>query len=74
MTTPPCFELLRHRRQRGLSQGELARLAGVASKTIYRLERGYPGAPSVHTLVAVASALSLPPAVVFPEVLDSSAA
>lgn len=46
----------RVRRERGLTQGELALRAGVEIKTVRRIERG-EGNPYLETLWSVAAAL-----------------
>lgn len=47
------------RKERGMSQSELAKKAGVALMTISRLERG-EHAPNTKTLGQVAEALEVP--------------
>jgi transcriptional regulator with XRE-family HTH domain len=48
----------RSREERGISSGELGRLAGVSKATIANLERG-AGNPTLETLTAVAAVLSV---------------
>lgn len=50
-------QLVRIRLDRGLTQAELARKAGMQQSTVARLERGH-GNPSLHTLLAIAKALN----------------
>lgn len=69
-----CFELLRQRRTRGLTQMELARRAGVGARTVIRLERGEIDAPSSETLRKLASALGTRPELLFPELLSTTPA
>lgn len=45
------------REQRGLTQRELARLAGTAQVTIYRIEKGIVKAPSIELAARIARAL-----------------
>ena len=66
------LQLLLARRQRRLTQSELARLAGVSIPTIYRLERGHAAAPGVDTLRRIATALETTPEQLFPELLSTS--
>jgi transcriptional regulator with XRE-family HTH domain len=67
-----CFELLRRRRDRGLTQAQLASLAGVGLRTVIRLERGDGEATSVSTLRRLAQAFETTPELLFPELLKSS--
>lgn len=66
------IQLLVARRQRRLTQSQLAELAGVSVPTIYRLERGVSGAPGVDTLRRIAVALDSTPEALFPELLGTS--
>jgi transcriptional regulator with XRE-family HTH domain len=49
-----------HRRQRGMTQEELARRAGMAPTSIVRLESGEVRAPRLSTLHSLARALQIP--------------
>lgn len=51
----------------GLTQGELARLAGLSRATVNRLEAPAAPPPRSGTAQAIAEALGHPPRVVFPE-------
>lgn len=51
--------LRRQRERRGLSQGQLARKAGVSRYHLSRLERGAKRSPSLPVLIALADALGL---------------
>jgi len=52
-------QVLRRRRQRGMSQAELARRTGLSKATLSQLEAG-AGNPTIDTLDAIAVALSIP--------------
>lgn len=52
-----------HRKQRGLTQEELAERAGIAATSVVRLENGEIKAPRMNTLYKLSEALSLDPAV-----------
>ena len=55
------------RRQRGLSQAELAGQAGISLSTVARLERSQPGAPCrTRTLARLAAVLGEDPARLIP--------
>ena len=60
---PSCLAVCRV--SRGLSQTDLAQLAGVSRETVSRLERG--GDPRWRTAQAVADALGFDLAFVFPK-------
>ncbi len=47
------------REAQGLSQEDLAQLAGLKSGTIYKLEAGVNRNPKIDTLIAVAQALGI---------------
>ncbi|OON40811.1 transcriptional regulator [Izhakiella australiensis] len=62
MNTPIAMiahSLVRERQRKGLSQGELARQAGVAKSTLSQLEAGN-GNPSIETLWSLCVALDIP--------------
>jgi transcriptional regulator with XRE-family HTH domain len=63
---PIARNLRRLRLQRELSLSGLARAAGVAKATVWKIERG-DGNPSVDTLWALAEALAVPFASLFSE-------
>lgn len=54
-------QLKRLRDKAGLSQEALARLAGVSSAAIFRIEQGRPSDPKLSTLAALAKALGMSP-------------
>jgi len=70
-----CFELLKRRRQRNLTQIELGALANVHPATISRLELGIMRreGPSASTLKLIADALGDSVEAVFPELLERKA-
>ena len=49
----------RHRRERGLSQEDLARAAGVTYSALTKIEAGYVQDPRVKTLQRIAIALEV---------------
>lgn len=53
-----AFPLLRARRERGLSQAQLAKRAKIGIQTISRIERGHT-IPSIETMIALAKALKV---------------
>jgi transcriptional regulator with XRE-family HTH domain len=53
----------------GLSQQELAEMAGISRPALGALERG-ESAPRLKTLASLASALEVDPGTLFPEVAD----
>jgi transcriptional regulator with XRE-family HTH domain len=55
------------RRQRGLSQVELAQLAEVSPNTVSKLERQQTTACRSRTLARLAAALGEPPSAIFPQ-------
>lgn len=58
---------LREQRNRaGLTQRELAELSGVSRWTIIDIERGRVRSPRVFTIVALAFALDVDPAILVP--------
>ena len=69
-----CLRLLLTRRERRLTQVELAHLAGISTTTLYRIERGVGGPPAVETLQRLAAVLDTTPAQLFPELLKSKSA
>ena len=56
----PTAALLYWRTSRGLSQGQLARLAGVAPTSVWRGEHGWPLQP--RTVAQLAEVLQVEPA------------
>lgn len=69
-----CIELLRHRRQAGLTQRDLAQKAGVHHNTISALEVGKTKAVEAETLRRLSSALGVPVGDLFPELLSTTPA
>lgn len=68
-----CIELLRRRRERNLTQTDVADRAGVHITTVCRLERGtYRRGPDVDTLRRLAGALDTTAGELFPELLGTS--
>lgn len=51
-------ELQRARKQNGLTQGQLAELAGISERTLRSIERG-AGNPSIEAVLSVANVLGL---------------
>ncbi|MGH3655011.1 helix-turn-helix transcriptional regulator [Glutamicibacter sp.] len=51
-------ELKRARRQNGLTQEQLAELAGISERTLRSIERG-AGNPSIEAVLSVANVLGL---------------
>jgi len=49
----------KYRKERGLSQDKLARLADVAHATIIKIESGANKNPTIETLAKIAKALSV---------------
>jgi len=49
----------KYRKERGLSQDKLARLADVAHATIIKIESGGIQSPTIETLAKIAKALSV---------------
>lgn len=66
-----CLRLFLTRRERRLTQRQLARLAGISTTTLYRIERGVGGPPEVETLQRLAAVLDTTPAQLFPELLKA---
>lgn len=67
------FELMKRRKLAGLTQVELADVAGVSPITVSRVERGAV-TPDTATMQKLATALSVSVADLFPELLNREAA
>jgi DNA-binding XRE family transcriptional regulator len=52
-----AIKIVRHRRQLGLSQAELARRAGIRPESLNRIEQGVVRAPSIRTVDKIDRAL-----------------
>lgn len=62
-----CMNEVAHlREQRGLSQGELATLAGISQAQLSRIEAGLIDRPSFETVRKLAAALRTRPEKLFP--------
>ena len=59
--------LIRIRREHGLTQEEVARRSGLATVTVSKLEEGHNTDPRMSTLAKLAVALECPPDVFFGE-------
>jgi len=60
-TTKITKRLRRLRKEKGLSQEKLARLANVSNNTIINIERGENNNPTTATLKKIARALGIEP-------------
>jgi transcriptional regulator with XRE-family HTH domain len=58
-TTPIAKNIKKYRKERGLSQDKLARLADVAHATIIKIESGGIQSPTIDTVQKIAKALGV---------------
>ncbi len=58
-TTTIAKNIKKHRKERGLSQDKLARLADVAHATIIKIESGGIQSPTIDTVQKIAKALGV---------------
>jgi len=59
ISTTVGLSMQTHREQRGLSRAQLARLAGVDTATVYRIETGRMTSPGLGIIAALARALGV---------------
>lgn len=58
-TTTIAKNLKKYRKERGLSQDKLARLADIAHATVIKIESGGIQSPTIDTVQKIAKALSV---------------
>ncbi|MDD3548804.1 MAG: helix-turn-helix transcriptional regulator [Candidatus Pacebacteria bacterium] len=58
-TTIIAKNIKKHRKEKGLSQDKLARLADIAHATIIKIESGGIQSPTIDTVQKIAKALSV---------------